>query len=181
MRHPSHIAVILRHIEKKHLDVAEICGLVERSQNHVYRCHDPNDNTDYRASELITLSRYLSEMGYNDLAECMISPLFAINPVGEGRCNGSVDDEISEFVEQLGRIKIEHGVRNKDGIKSCIQKNRGNCAPTTRGGRPVMNPFGKRKESSRSIKEKKERIRELLTSPLNQLNMFEEPSNDDDR
>lgn len=122
MHHPAYVRVILRHIAKGRLDVKEICSLVERSQNHVYRCHDPNDDTDYKAGELVTISRHLSEMGYNDLAECMVSPRYHVTSVGEGKCDGSVDDEISEMVAHLGNIKLDHAVKNKEAVQESIKK-----------------------------------------------------------
>ena len=122
MQHPTYIKVILRHIAKQHLEVKEISSMLERSPNHVYRCHDPNDNTDYKAGELVIISRHLSEMGYNDLAECMISAQFHIQAVGDGKCNGSVDDEIAEIVAHLGKIKLDHSVRNKEAVQQSIKQ-----------------------------------------------------------
>lgn len=121
-KHPPHVRILLRHIALGHIEVKEIAAMLGRSLNHIYRCHEPDTDTEYRAGEIFALARYLSDMGYNELAECGISPRYQVIVRGTGEANGCVDDELADYVSKLGQIKLAHGVRDRDAVLKLIQQ-----------------------------------------------------------
>lgn len=66
------------------------------------------------------VARYMAEAGHTELADCFSGPKYQTLELGTSFANGTLDDEISDMTELLGKAREAHRKGRGDSIRKIV-------------------------------------------------------------
>lgn len=97
-------------------DLATVLDCSARNVDHVL---DITSTNEWKASQLLLVSRHLSRVGQVQLAKLALDGRYVIELNTIGQANGIIDDEICQITQLAGHIVDAHRGRDKEaGLKA---------------------------------------------------------------
>lgn len=128
------IKIIRRYIAEEEITVKEMADMIKRSARHVQKCLScdlTGEHAEFDATEIVTLARYFSGVGRNELAGQFLCENYKITSNRFGHATGSMEPHVKKLHEigvDLARAYINNDTSEISRLETELAETQVNIA-----------------------------------------------------